>query len=51
MSYYDFNEHFWSPSEVCAPVKPEIKENFLLKFSRTFKKIFIGFMNSYKSIR
>jgi hypothetical protein len=30
MSYYDFNDHFWSPSEVCATKpKAETKKQFL----------------------
>ncbi len=27
MGYYDFNDHFWSPREVCAQApKPETQE-------------------------
>jgi hypothetical protein len=26
MSYYDFDDHFWQPCEVCAPPEKEVKQ-------------------------
>ena len=32
MGYYDFNEHFWSPIEVCAqaPKKESLEKKFIV---------------------
>ena len=42
MSYYDFDDHFWSPREVCAQApKTETSENFLRGLMRTiFREVF-----------
>ena len=27
MGYYDFDEHFWSPQEVCGQIRESLDEN------------------------
>lgn len=51
MGYYDFNESFWSPSEVCAPVKQETRESSSSKFGKFIDNIFTGCVNGCKGIR
>ncbi len=42
MSYYDFNDHFWSPREVCviAP-KKEIQKGFFKVLFHTLREVFV----------
>lgn len=42
MSYYDFNDHFWSPREVCliAP-KKEIQKGFFTILFHALREVFI----------
>jgi hypothetical protein len=42
MSYYDFNDHFWSPREVCllAPQK-EIQKGFFKVLFHALREVFV----------
>lgn len=50
MGYYDFNDHFWSPLEVCAqaPKKEPLKKN--LNIINLLNSIFSAEYNSSKTL-
>ena len=43
MGYYDFNDHFWSPNEVCAIApKKETQTGFFKVLLRSLREAFLG---------
>lgn len=45
MSYYDFNEHFWSPEEVCGQAisnDRNLKTGRILRISRIFVACYLS---------
>ena len=54
MGYYDFNDHFWSPTEVCAIApKAETQKRFLSRqlLNMIFRKIFRRCDNVQQRVR
>ncbi|HEY9709546.1 MAG TPA: hypothetical protein V6D48_15180 [Oculatellaceae cyanobacterium] len=46
MGYYDFNDHFWSPNEVCAIApKKETQTGFFKGVLRSLREAFVGSTN------
>lgn len=42
MGYYDFNDHFWSPNEVCAIAqKKETQAGFFKVLLHSLRKAFL----------
>ncbi len=49
MGYYDFNDHFWSPNEVCAiALKKENKIGFFKVLLRSLRETFVRQSNNFK---
>lgn len=49
MGYYDFDDHFWSPQEVCAQTPTKVNQEPSLRVPKLletiFRKVFFRFDN------
>ena len=42
MGYYDFNDHFWSPLEVCAQAPKKEPQERKIKVTKIMQVLFIA---------
>lgn len=49
MGYYDFDEHFWSPQEVCAKLPPKNNQKVGWGIGKVFGISIGGFSRKYES--
>jgi hypothetical protein len=50
MGYYDFNDHFWSPLEVCAQAPKKEPPEKKIRITNLVQTIFNAMSQSNKSV-